>query len=96
MPPGLPPVPGIADLQGTTEGATERVAVNIDPRESDAARVDPAAFQDAIARLPPADASQAQPVAARQQEEGQQLWRFAILLMAGALVAESLLSAKTA
>lgn len=97
VPAGIEPVPGIAQLPGRAT----RVAVNVDPRESDPARVDPAGFQEAIARSEPVpdtasgDAPDVRPSAARRQEEQQRLWRYAVLLMAAVLVAESLVAAKT-
>jgi hypothetical protein len=94
-PPGVPPVPGIVRLPGSEGGAGPLVAVNVDPRESDAARVEPAAFQDVVVRLP-SETGEAQPRAARQQEEAQRLWWYGLFVVAAALVAESILAARTA
>jgi hypothetical protein len=94
-PPGVPPVPGIVRLPGSEGGAGPLVAVNVDPRESDAARVEPAAFQDVVVRLP-SETGAAQPRAARQQEEAQRLWWYGLFVVAAALVAESILAARTA
>lgn len=94
-PPGVPSIPGFADLRVPNQSTPTRVAVNVDPRESDFARIDPSVFQTAIARRPP-EPTEVRPVATQQQEERQRLWRFAIAVMVAALVAESLLAAKTA
>mgnify|MGYP001178312263 CR=1 FL=1 len=94
-PPGVPAEPGIIDVPGQDGRPPTRVAVNVDPRESDLARADPSAFQSAILREP-SEASASQPMVARQQQEDRQrLWRYAIFGMILALVAESLLAART-
>jgi hypothetical protein len=74
---------------------SRRIAVNVEPRESDPARVTPDEFRLAV--TPVQSAAAAEPMfEARQQEERQNLWRYAILLLIAALVAESLLAARTA
>jgi hypothetical protein len=76
--------PGVIELQG------RRVAVNIDPRESDPARMSGDAFQAGIPRLDAAGAQQAGR-AAGPQEPGQRLWWYGLLLMLVTLTAESVL-----
>jgi hypothetical protein len=71
------------------------VAVNVDARESDPARQTPDEFQAAVTPLQEA-AAQDERLEVRTQEERQNLWRYAILLMAAALAAESLVAARTA
>lgn len=67
----------------------------MEPRESDPAKVSTDEFQAAV--TPVQSAAAAEPMLeARQQEERQNLWRYAILLLIAALVAESLLAARTA
>lgn len=67
-----------------------RVAVNVDPRESDPARITPGAFRDGITRLNVAAATQAR-AEAREREETQRLWQYGLLLMIVALAAEGML-----
>lgn len=76
--------PGIVDLQG------RRVAVNTDPRESDPARMLAETFQAGISRLNATAAQQARSEA-RQQEDGQGLWWYGLLLMVVSLAAEGVL-----
>ncbi len=76
-------------------GAERRVAVNVDARESDPARLTPDEFQAAVTPLKDAAVAE-QRREARQQEERQNLWKYAILLMIAVLVAESALAARTA
>jgi hypothetical protein len=91
-PPGMPTAPGVSEVpKGPGQG--RRVVINVDPREADPARLAPDEFRAPIA---PA-ATSGDRIAgfeARQEEERQNLWRYAILLMMAALVAESLLAAK--
>jgi hypothetical protein len=85
----------LAGPQGSTPGAMmlgshRRVAINIDPRESDPARMTPEAFEAGISRLTASGAQQAR-VEARQEEDSQGLWRYGLLLMVVSLAAEGLL-----
>ena len=81
-PDGAAPEPGAYDVAG------RRITVNVDPRESAVAAMSAAEFEKL---LQPADAAAAEPLALRaQQVEGRQsLWRYGLLLMMLALVAES-------
>jgi hypothetical protein len=83
-PAGLAPRPGVYQL-----GSDKRpVAVNVDVRESDTTRLSPEEF--AAMLRPGADANP--PVArlqAYQVEAGQSYWRYGLLTMLAALVAES-------
>jgi hypothetical protein len=97
VPAGVAPVPGFATRADATEpsGRVHRVAVNVDPRESDASRLPVAEFQRAVTRraapsLPLATAE------AHQQEEGQHLWMYALGLMLAVLAAEGILASRTA
>ena len=70
-------------------GAGRRVAINVDPREGDQARLSPAAFVAAVPRGTEhgperADASQ------RNREGDQSLWRYGLMVMLLGLAAESL------
>jgi Mg-chelatase subunit ChlD len=83
----LPATPGVAMLGG------RRVALNVDIRESETARVSPEEFRGAVARLN-RTAAAAEETSARQQEERQGLWRYGLLLVAVLLVAESMIGSR--
>jgi hypothetical protein len=96
-PSGAPRKPGVAMLTDSSRpGAAPRaVAINVDPREADPARLSIADFQSAVTRLKDVNVSEAR-VEARQQEDGQHLWQYALALMALLLSAEGLIAARTA
>jgi hypothetical protein len=73
-----------------TIGSSRRVAINIDPRESDPTRMTSAAFEAGISRLAANGVRQARSEA-RQQEDSQGLWRYGLLMMVVSLAAEGLL-----
>jgi len=82
-----PPKPG----EGGSGPRGERlVAVNVDPRESDPARMTAEEFKAGVARLKAAAARQ-EGVAAREDEDRQRLWQYALLLMVVSLAAEGIL-----
>jgi hypothetical protein len=91
-PAGLPRTPGIATLGSGAE--TRRVAINVDPREGDPARISPAEFQAAVARLKDVGATEAR-VEAAQQEDRQHLWLYALMLMLGVLAVEGAVASRT-
>jgi len=84
VPPGAQPRPGIYRAQPDSRA----VAVNVDPRESATARVTPDEFDGMLDRVS-VDPAAAQTVRAQQVEARQRYWQFGLLLMLGALVAES-------
>ena len=96
-PAGAPQKPGVVQLADLSRGgATARaVAINVDPREADPARLSVDDFQSAVTRLKDVKVSEAR-VEARQQEDRQHLWQYALALMAILLVAEGVLAARTA
>jgi hypothetical protein len=69
--------------------------VNVDPRESDPARLSADDFQSAVMRLKDALPSEAR-VEAREQEDRQHLWQFLILAMVLMLVVEGMVASRTA
>jgi hypothetical protein len=88
-PPGTPRAPGIVTLANG-----RRLAINVDPRESDAERMAPAEFIASVARLH--DAGTAERGAdARARESEQRYWRYGLMLMLAALAAEGLLATDT-
>jgi hypothetical protein len=96
VPPGVEPEPGIATLPPRTSGGTPRlVAVNVDPDESDPARLSADQFQTAVTRSAGASIAQG-PAKAQEQEAGQPIWRYALMLMMGMLVMESFVGIRTA
>jgi hypothetical protein len=98
-PAGVPREPGIATLQDRAgvgaPGRTRRVAVNVDPREGDPARISADEFQSAVTRLKDVGASEAR-VEATQQEDRQHLWQFVLLAMLALLTLEGLVASRTA
>ncbi|MGH9370848.1 MAG: vWA domain-containing protein [Vicinamibacterales bacterium] len=83
-PPGAKNEPGVYTLPADKR----RVAVNVDVRESVTARVSPEEF---TAMVQPNEEEPAAPVEqrARQAEERQNLWRYGLILMLGALIGET-------
>jgi hypothetical protein len=95
-PAGVKKTPGIVTLTERGPGAaTRRIAVNIDARESDPSRMSVDEFRSAVTRLKDAGSSDAH-VEARQQEDRQHLWQYAMAFMVLLLAAEGLLAARTA
>ncbi len=76
--------PGVVELRG------RRVAVNVDPRESDPSRTSADQFRASVSRLA-AGAGQQAGAEAQQREDGQRLWQYALLLMVVSLAAEGML-----
>jgi hypothetical protein len=77
--------PGVVSVQ-----PTRHVAVNVDPRESDPARMTAGEFKAGVARLNAAAARQ-EGAAAQDDEDRQRLWQYALLLMVVSLAAEGIL-----
>ena len=96
-PAGVKRVPGIAAMADVARagGGARRIAVNVDPRETDPARMSVEDFQSAVTRLKDAGGSGARGEA-RQQEDSQHLWRYALAIMALLLAVEGTLAARTA
>lgn len=101
QPAGVGRTPGVTRLSVSPNSPARWVAVNVDPRESDQARMSAAEFQSAIAPLKDTTETEAGIMTAgsgeaRQQEERQHLWQYALALVIVALVAESLVASRTA
>ena len=97
-PAGVPKEPGVHEIPASKPGRPpRRVVVNVDPRETDAARITAADFQAAVAHLGRTGA-EALPLSieARQQEDDQHLWQYALALMVITLAVEGVLAARTA
>jgi hypothetical protein len=83
--------PGIVTLDATRAArAPQRVAINVDPRESNPARVTAEALVSGIVRHEPVGTAGVMP-AARDPEDGQRWWQAALLLMVVTLAAEGML-----
>jgi hypothetical protein len=92
-PAGVRRAPGLASIESS--GVARQIAVNVDPREADPARISVEDFQSAVTRLKSEGGVEAR-VEARQQEDRQHLWQYALALMAVLLAVEGLLAARTA
>jgi Aerotolerance regulator N-terminal/von Willebrand factor type A domain len=80
-PEGAPRTPGVVAVSG------RRVAINVDPRESDPAQLDEAAFRAGAGQLRAALAPDTS-ADALAREESQRYWRYGLMLMLVALAAE--------
>jgi hypothetical protein len=96
-PAGVRRAPGIVALTGAAPaaGGTRTIAVNVDPREGDPARLSVDEFESAVTRLKAAGGLETRGEA-REQEDRQHLWRYALAAMAVLLAAEGVLAARTA
>ena len=96
-PAGVKRVPGIASMTAApgVGGVARRIAVNVDPREMDPARMSVEDFQSAVTRLKDVAGPESRGEA-RQQEDSQHLWQYALAAMALLLAAEGMLAARTA
>jgi hypothetical protein len=94
-PAGVKRAPGIVTLNdaAATGGGARVIAVNVDPRESDATRLSADEFQSAVTRLKDAGGIEAHE--AQEQEDQQHLWRYALAAMVVLLAAEGVLAART-
>lgn len=92
-PSGAAPTPGIGSIP-SPDGPPRRFAVNVDPAESDPARLTPEQFQAAVTRIQSAAQSERR-IEDRQREERQRVWQFVVGAMLAALVIESFLAART-
>jgi hypothetical protein len=95
-PRGVPREPGVHVVNGARRsGPDSRVAVNVDPRETEPTRLTVDEFQGAVTHLDGAVPSAAR-AEARQQEDNQHLWQYALALMIAALAVEGLVASRTA
>ncbi len=96
-PAGMARTPGVTTIAdaGRPGAPARRVAVNVDPREADAARISVDEFQSAVTRLKPSGGAEAR-VEAKQEEDRQHLWQYALALMVLALAIEGVVAGRTA
>ncbi len=93
-PAGVPAEPGMATVPAAG-GGSRLVAVNVDPRESDVARLSADEFLSVVTHVPPTTPA-VEVAAAREQEGRQRLWQYALGLMLVALAVESFVAARSA
>ncbi len=94
-PAGVQRVPGIATVDDHQQGRAPRaIAINVDPREADAARLSVEEFQSAVTRAKRADTSPAR-VEARQREDRQHLWQYVLAFMVMTLAVEGVVAGRT-
>jgi Aerotolerance regulator N-terminal/von Willebrand factor type A domain len=95
-PAGAPRTPGVVTLPDASNpsGPGRRVAINVDPREADPARLTTDDFLAAVTRMKDSGAPQAR-LEARQQEDEQHLWRYVLAMMTLVLVLEGVIAART-
>lgn len=96
VPVGVKRTPGIMTIDDAARagGARRTIAVNVDPRETNPARLSVEEFQSAVTRLKDAGGTDTRGEA-RQQEDSQHLWRYALAAMVVLLAAEGMLAART-
>jgi len=95
-PEGVPRTPGVVVVGGAgNQRRQRRVAVNVDPRETDPGRLTNADFQAAVTRLKDVSASEAR-VRASAQEDRQRLWQYVLAVMLVALAFEGIVASRTA
>jgi len=94
VPAGVPPAPGIVTIQDASKTRAHRIAVNVDPRESEPARISVDEFQAAVAHLKDAGAVEAH-VAVADREDRQHLWQYLLAVMMVALAVEGVVASRT-
>ena len=94
VPAGVPDIPGVATLHETA-GIDRLVAVNVNPKESDPARLSAEEFQSAVTRLKDADRGAVR-LELRDHEDRQHIWQYALGVMLAVLVVESLVAKRVA
>jgi hypothetical protein len=96
VPAGVPPAPGIVTMPDSSKTRPRRVVVNVDPRESEPARISVAEFQAAVAHLKDQGAAaNSANVAAADQEGRQHLWQYLLGVMLVALTVEGTVASRT-
>jgi hypothetical protein len=93
VPQGIPPVPGIAAAPGPP--ASNLVAVNVDPAETDAGRLTPDEFKGAVSTLGAAAQAGAR-LQAQETEERQHIWQYVLAVMLAMMLVESWVAARAA
>ena len=96
VPSGVPADSGIFTIpmrKTAGQDSAAAVAVNVDPRESEPARISVDEFQAAVAHLKDSGAVEAR-VAAADEERRQHLWQYLLAVMLAALVVEGVVASR--
>jgi hypothetical protein len=97
VPPGVAPVPGVADAPARNAAGEHRrrIVVNVDPRESEPARISADEFQKAVTRLKDVSGTRVR-TSASEQEGRQHLWQFLLTSMIITLAVEGVVAGRSA
>jgi hypothetical protein len=94
VPAGISPVPGIVTLGEAGAPGSRRAVINVDPGESEPARISPEEFGSAIARLKDAGAAETQ-AAESGRESSQHVWQYLLGAMLVLLAVEGAVAGRT-
>jgi hypothetical protein len=94
VPAGVAPRPDVTSAPDG-DGGSRLVAVNVDPAESEPARLTEDGFRGPITTARDVSAS-GKPLQATEREEAQHIWQYLLALMLAALVAEGLVARRVA
>ena len=94
LPAGVSPHPGLTTTARPGGGPPRRIAVNVDPAESDPARLTPEEFLATVTRIKDEGKAQGRAEESRQ-EDRQHLWQYVLGAMLALMVAESFVAART-
>jgi hypothetical protein len=90
-PPGVPQTPGVAAVTG--RAASNLVAVNVDPAETDPGRLTADEFLGAVASAGGSSQAGAR-LQAQEQEDHQHIWQYVLAIVLLTLVAETWVAAR--
>ena len=93
-PAGVSPVPGIVTLGVAGAPGSRRAVINVDPGESEPARISPDEFGSAIARLKDAGATETR-AAESGRESSQRVWQYLLGAMMVLLAVEGVVAARS-
>jgi len=93
-PPEVSPVPGIVTLGVAGAPGSRRAVINVDPGESEPARISPDEFGSAIARLKDAGATEIRQAEAGR-ESSQHVWQYLLGAMMVLLAVEGVVAGRT-
>ena len=94
VPAGVAAVPGIVTMPGTGTAGPRRVAINVNPAESEPARVSVDEFGSAIARLKEVGAAEVR-TAEVDRESTQHIWQYVLIVMLAVLAIEGVIAGRT-
>jgi hypothetical protein len=94
VPSGVTAAPGIVTIPATATARPRRAAINVDPAESEPARLSVDEFGSAIARLKEAGVAEARNLE-QSRESSQHFWQYALAAMMVALAVEGVVARRT-